>query len=105
MPIFEEGNRLSTHALEQLSAHADMIQCECPTHLISILRQVRAFAAYTNDCIEKYPADAKTHKWLFSSAQNLDSLISSTIAQLARFEGFINEQNEFTERKKPATQP
>ena len=98
MSIFGDGNRLTNTALEQLDEKADMIQCECPTHLIEILRKVREFGAYTNSCIKKFPEDANTHKWLYGAAQNIDTLLSGTIAQLARHEGFINENNEFTER-------
>jgi hypothetical protein len=97
--IFEDGNRLTGEALTTLREHADMIQCECPTHLIDILEKIREFKSYTHSCIEKFPADAKTHAWLYESAQNLDSLLSGTIAQLARFEGFIDDQNQFTARK------
>ena len=98
MSIFDQGNRLTPSAIEELSKHADMVECECPTHLIAILAKVREFADYTNGCITRFPKDAKTHAWLLQSANNLDGLLSGTIAQLARFEGFIDANNEFTAR-------
>lgn len=95
----EDGNQISEEAVQELRKHADMIECECPAKLMEILDKVRDFTAYTEDCIEKYPDDEATHRWLKSSAMNLDQLISTTLIQLARFEGFINEHNEIVERE------
>ena len=95
----EDGSQISEEAVSELREHADMIECECPAKLIDILHQVRSFTDYTEECIDKYPEDRATHKWLKSSATNLDQLISTTLIQLARFEGFINEDNEIVERQ------
>ena len=94
----EDGSQISKNAVKELEKHADMIECQCPNKLIEILHKVREFTDYTEDCIEKYPEDRDTHKWLKSSAINLDQLLSTTIIQLARFEGFIDENNEFVDR-------
>lgn len=96
----EDGSQLSEEALNELDKHADMIECECPSQLMGILDKVREFTEYTDQCIEKYPEDKATHKWLKSSALNLDQLISTTLIQLARIEGFINEDNEIVDRDK-----
>lgn len=98
MSVFKEGNRLTTESLQQLTQHADMIECQCPTHLIDILNKIRAFSDYTTECIQKYPNDQATHKWLAGAALNLDTLLSTTIVQLARHEGFIDENNNFISR-------
>ncbi len=100
MQIFDQSNRITTDALTELKKHADMIECECPTHLIAILEQIRAFENYSFTCIERFPNDAKTHAWLMESAKNLDHMLSNTIAQLARFEGFIDAENNFVPRAK-----
>lgn len=99
MTIYGDGNRLTPEAIAKLSQHTDMIQCECPTYLIDILQKIRAFSEYSQTCIEKFPKDEKVHKWLLSASLNLDTLLSGTIGQLARHEGFINESNEFVDRK------
>jgi len=96
--LVEDGNQISEEAVKKLREHADMIECECPTKLMEILDKVREFTEYTTECIEKYPEDRDTHKWLKSSSMNLDQLLSTTIVQLARFEGFINENNEIVDR-------
>lgn len=94
----EGGNQISEEAVIELGKHADMIECQCPNKLIEILEKVREFTEYTDECIEKYPEDRDTHIWLKSSAMNIDQLLSTTIIQLARFEGFIDENNRFVDR-------
>jgi len=94
----EDGSQISEDAVKELEKHADMIECQCPNKLIDILQKVREFEEYTEECIEKYPEDRDTHKWLKSSAINIDQLLSTTIIQLARFEGFIDANNEFVDR-------
>lgn len=94
----QDGSQISDEAVGELDKHADMIECQCPKKLIDILHQVREFQKYTEECIEKYPEDRDTHKWLKSSAINIDQLLSTTIIQLARFEGFIDEENQIVDR-------
>jgi hypothetical protein len=99
--IFGDGSRLTEEAVAELGKHADMIECECPTYLLDILEKVRKFSVYTESCIQRFPKDEKTHKWLLQSAQNLNTKLSATIAQLARLEGFIDDQNQFVDRPRP----
>jgi len=94
----EDGSQISEDAVKELEKHSDMIECQCPNKLIDILQKVREFEEYTEECIDKYPEDRDTHKWLKSSAINIDQLLSTTIIQLARFEGFIDANNEFVDR-------
>lgn len=94
----QDGSQISDQAIIELEKHADMIECQCPNKLIELLRQVREFRDYTTECIEKYPEDRDTHKWLRSSAINIDQLLSTTIIQLARFEGFIDGENRIVDR-------
>lgn len=96
--ILGENNRLTAEATEELAKYADLIDCECPTHLLSILAKVREFSVYTASCIERFPKDAKTHRWLLQASENIDLKLSTTIAQLARMEGFINDENQLVPR-------
>lgn len=89
---------LTSQAVTELRKHADMLDCECPTHLLAILERVREFERYTTSCIERYPEDAGTHQWLKAAASNIDSLLSATVVQLARIEGFVDDQNRLVER-------
>ncbi|REL38451.1 hypothetical protein DYD21_00420 [Rhodohalobacter sp. SW132] len=94
----QDGSQISDEAIKELQKHADMIECQCPNKLMEILEMVRDFQEYTRECIEKYPDDRDTHIWLKSSAINIDQLLSTTIIQLARFEGFIDENNKIVNR-------
>nr|BFD58182.1 hypothetical protein CKG001_02890 [Bdellovibrio sp. CKG001] len=96
--IFDNGH-ITPEALAELSRHTDLIECECPAHLMAILAKVREFHDYTTECITKYPKDAATHIWLQTAAKNIDAMLSNTIVQLARMEGFVSEENEFVSRK------
>lgn len=95
----EDGAQISDEAANELRKHADMIECQCPNKLLDILNVVRDFTRYTEDCIEKYPEDRDVHKWLKSSSMNLDQLLSTTLIQLARYEGFIDENNQVVDRR------
>jgi Mg2+ and Co2+ transporter CorA len=94
----EDGSQISEEAIEELEKHTDMIECECPSRLMEILEMVRKFTDYTSECIEKYPEDEATHRWLRSSSMNIDQLLSTTLIQLARLEGFIDENNQIIDR-------
>lgn len=94
-----DGTQISNDAANELRKHADMIECQCPNKLLDILDVVRDFTRYTEDCIEKYPEDRDTHKWLKSSAINIDQLLSTTLVHLARYEGFIDENNNIVDRQ------
>jgi len=94
----KEG-RLSEDSVTLLRQYSDMLECQCPGKLLEILDEIRNFNRYTTACIEQFPADAKTHQWLQTAALNLDSLLCGTIIQLARLEGFVNDQNQLAPRK------
>ena len=93
MSVLGEGGRLTEPAMEKLEEYSTMIECQCPSRLVALLREVREFEKYTMGCIQRFPADAATHQWLANSALNIDHLLSSTLVQLARMEGFIGADN------------
>ncbi|BBH52562.1 hypothetical protein [Fluviispira sanaruensis] len=96
--LISEDGRLTDETVHLLSQNSDMIECKCPEKLLHILAVVRDFKSYTVNCIDLYPNDAKVHLWLKSSADNLDKLLSATLLQLARMEGFIDENNHIKSR-------
>ena len=100
MSLLNDNGALNAEAMQKLNEYSDLIECECPTHLLKILANVREFNSYTQSCIVKYPEDAPTHKWLASSALNIEKLLSATIIQLARREGFVDDANELVPREK-----
>ena len=99
MTLIAANGCLTPEASIELAGYADLIECECPHHLLQILSQLRDFESYTASCITKFPKDAPTHKWLASSAINIDKMLSTTIIQLARREGFVDEDNNLIPRE------
>jgi hypothetical protein len=70
--------------------------CECPHHLVDLLESAEKFTAYQKKCLIEKPQDEHIHNWLKATSINIEHLISSTILTLARLEGLIDENNEFT---------
>ncbi len=74
----------------------DIIACECPGYLASLLRQVHTFRAYTNSCIEQFPEDAETHHWLSDRAQQVEKILYQTVLELMHKEELITDDNELS---------
>lgn len=72
---------------------ADVIACQCPGYLVRTLRQVRLFQNYTLNCIENFPEDEDTHRWLYEQAKNWEKDIFQTIRELMRREDLLDENN------------
>lgn len=83
----------SDEHLLAISEAADVIACECPSYLVRLLKEVREFKKYTSDCMERFPADAATHHWLASRANQVELLLSVTIYELLQKEQLIDEDN------------
>lgn len=93
-----DDGTLSEESINLLRKYSDMIECKCPEKLLDVLVIIRDFKNYIEKCFNLYSDDAKVHAWLKSSANNLDKLITSTLLQLARMEGFIDEYNYIKRR-------
>ncbi len=70
--------------------------CECPNHLIELLEAAERFTEYQKKCLSEKPQDEYIHNWLKATSMNIEHLISSTIITLARLEGLVDENNQFT---------
>lgn len=80
--------------LLEICRAADVIACECPGYVARLLRQVRAFRSYTLSCIDQFPADAKTHEWLASQAEQVDKILWETMITLMQQEGLLDEEGQ-----------
>jgi len=97
MPDNERTIRLSDfsdEALLEICRAADVIACECPGYVARILRQVRAFRSYTLTCIDQFPDDADTHRWLADQANRVESILWETMVELMRKEQLITDGDE-----------
>ncbi len=85
---------LSDEALLEICKAAEVIACECPGYLARVLRQVRAFRHYTTACIEQFPADAETHRWLAEQADQVETILWQTMVELMRKEQLIDDSEQ-----------
>jgi len=85
---------LTDETLLEICRAAQVIACECPAYLARILRQVRAFREYTTNCIEQFPADTETHKWLSSRAAEVENILFRTMVELMQKEGLIDDAHQ-----------
>ena len=91
--LLDQNGKLAKDTILKLKENTAILECQCPTKLIEIIELVNNFEAYTEDCILKYPNDKTTHEWLKYSAININKILSSTLLQLVRLEGFLTEDN------------
>ncbi|WGL60114.1 hypothetical protein QEJ31_00665 [Pigmentibacter sp. JX0631] len=97
--LLDQNGKLTKDSIQKLKDNADMLECQCPSKLIEIIELINNYEAYTDDCILKYPNDKTTHEWLKYSAININKLLSSTLLQLARLEGFLTDNNTIKKRR------
>ena len=85
---------LSDADLYAICEAANVLACECPSYLVRLLQEVRAFRQYTSDCIQQFHEDAATHHWLAGRAKQVEALLCQTILELLQKEDLIDEQNQ-----------
>lgn len=94
--MFDKRGILTPEAIREFEKRALHVSCECPEHLLNILQSVKNFTQYQENCLVEKPSDITTHEWLKSTSLNIEHLLSGTIVNLARMEGLLDEDNNFT---------
>ncbi len=79
--------RYDETALAGLSASATSMYCECPHHVVELLRSVSAFERYSAECINRSAADAELHRHLERAAAQARVLFEEALERVARAEG------------------
>lgn len=82
---------------EQLLAICDIanvVACECPAHLVWLLREVRKFRYYTTGCIERFPEDEETHRWLGKRILEVEEMLSQLLFEFMEREALLDEQQQ-----------
>lgn len=98
--MFDEKGILTQEAIKEFKKRGSDVSCECPEHLVNILKSVKDFTLYQEKCLIEKPSDELTHQWLKATSMNIEHLLSGTIVNLARMEGLIDENNDFTDLEK-----
>jgi len=97
LKLLDNRGILTPEAMQKFEALGNSVSCECPEHLVGLLKSVKEFTEYQDQCLIEKPSDELTHQWLKSTSINMEHLLSSTIVSLARMEGLINEENDFVD--------
>ena len=63
------------------------MDCECPGHVVELLRSVSAFEQYSAQCTNRSPADAELHRYLERVAGTARTLFEVALERIARAEG------------------
>ncbi|MEM7465564.1 MAG: MerR family transcriptional regulator [Pseudomonadota bacterium] len=74
-------------ALESLSQHSAAVQCECPHHLVDIVRTLNQFEVYSAECESRNDEDAALHARLAATTANARSYFESALLEVAKYEG------------------
>lgn len=98
-PTIQVTSKVSDELLMAICQSADVIACECPGYLARLLRQVRAFRRYTTGCIEQFPEDAETHRWLDDRAAQAEQILFDTVRELLQKEDLLDEGNQLSLEK------
>ncbi len=73
--------------LRRLSAHSSAIACECPAHLVSLVRSLNAFETYSADCEHSSPEDAALHAFLHRETARARAVMEAALLRVAEAEG------------------
>lgn len=85
---------LSDEQLVNICEIANVIACECPAYLVSLLQEVRKFRHYTAECVEMFPEDEANHLWLGSQAVKIENLLSQIILEFMQRENLLDESDQ-----------
>jgi DNA-binding transcriptional MerR regulator len=80
-PRFDEAT------LAAIGASTTSLSCECPRHVVELLRSVTAFEHYSAECTHRSPADAELHRYLEQVAGTARTLLEEALERVARAEG------------------
>lgn len=80
-PRFDEAT------LARLASASTTVACECPRHLVELVRSLGAFERYSAECGSRNPADAHLHRELQRAASTARAMMEEALAELAEADG------------------
>jgi hypothetical protein len=81
------GPRFDEQSLTGLVRALTTLYCECPHHLVDLLRSLGTFERYSAECANRSPADALLHQYLQRVAASARALFEDALVRVARAEG------------------
>ncbi len=81
------ASRFSERDLVWLGTHAESIACECPRHLVTLLRGLGAFETYSRECGLNQAEDQELHRFLEASAGAARTLLEEALSRVIEADG------------------
>ncbi|MEP7329394.1 MAG: MerR family transcriptional regulator [Betaproteobacteria bacterium] len=75
------------HALAALAGASSSVYCECPRHLVELLRDLGSFERYSAECANRDPADSALHRDLQINAARARAMLEGALMRVAIAEG------------------
>ena len=79
--------RLSVQALQRLARVTTTVECECPHHLVDLVRNLTAFEVYSRQCRNRNEQDAALHAYLHVTTAKARAMIEDALIRTAAAEG------------------
>jgi hypothetical protein len=79
--------RYDEAALARLAAETASLACECPRHLVELLRGLGAFERYSAECAHRSPRDAELHRELQRVTSTARAMMEDALARVAAADG------------------
>ncbi len=79
--------RLSAQALQRLARVTSTVECECPHHLVDLVRNLTAFEVYSRQCRNRNEQDAALHAYLHVTTARARAMIEDALIRTAAAEG------------------
>ena len=78
---------LTDQQIALVGGRSPALQCECPSHIASILSELLAFEQYSGECATDEPGDAELHQYLARIAGRARSSFEGALERVALQEG------------------
>lgn len=78
---------LSREELQRLAQASSTVECECPHHLVDLVRSLSAFEVYSDQCRNRDEKDAALHAYLHATTARARALIEEALIKTADIEG------------------
>lgn len=79
--------RFTDKALSVIANASQSLACECPVHLVDLIRGLTAFETYSKECIVANPTDVTVHTYLHAASAQARSIIEQALTHVAEADG------------------
>ena len=79
--------QFDNETLAAIATASTAVHCECPHHLVELIRSLVAFEKYSTECKNNSPKDAELHGLLEATTAKARSLMETALAHVVEAEG------------------